>query len=154
MLRPTIAALVCAVALQGAAQAQNNPVRQPDTDYRGQVTRYLQDQATKHLSEGFTRDSSIEDFVAPLRLEGGVIWPVRLRRGVTYRVFAVCDNDCSDVDLELYDASGAFVGRDISVNDQPFVEIVPSQDGIVYARIWLAACESEPCYVGGRVYRR
>jgi hypothetical protein len=123
-------------------------------DYAGQVRSYLGAQATKHVSEGFTRDASIPDFVASIRVEGGVIWPVTLRRGVTYRLFAVCDNDCSDVDMDLYDAQGRFVGRDIAANDTPYVEITPTEDGVHYARIWLAACENEPCFVGARAYRK
>jgi hypothetical protein len=139
----------------GGAQAQDaSRPAAADTDYRGQVSRYLQEQATKHVSDGFRRETAIPDLIAPLRLEGGVLWRINLRRGVAYRVFAVCDNDCSDVDLEVYDDRGAFVGRDIATNDRPFVEITPERDGAHYARIWLAACESEPCYVGARVYRR
>lgn len=143
------AALV--LAFSAPAFAQSRPGA---SDYQGQVRAYLTDQARKHTAEGFRQDSSVPDFIRPVRLEGGVIWPVSLRRGVTYRLFAVCDNDCSDVDLELYDAEGTFVGRDVAVNDAPYVEITPAADGVVYARIWLAACEAEPCYVGGRVYRR
>lgn len=149
-MKKLIAAMAALTMLSGPAAAQ----QQSDGDYRGQVSRYLQDQAAKHLGEGFSRDAAIADLIAPLRLEGGLIWPIQLRRGVTYRVFAVCDNDCSDVDLELYDAAGAFVGRDIATNDTPYVEITPAADGAHYARIWLAACESEPCFVGARVYRR
>lgn len=145
------AAAAALLVLAGPAAAQT---RAGADDYAGQVRTYLGEQARKHIAEGFRHESAIADFVRPLRLDGGVIWPVTLRRGVTYRVFAVCDNDCSDVDLELYDAAGDFVGRDVAVNDTPYVEITPSADGVVYARIWLAACEAEPCYVGGRVYRR
>ncbi len=145
-----LAAALC-LAFSAPAFAQT---RTGSADYQGQVRGYLGDQARKHTSEGFRQDTSVPDFIRPLRLEGGVIWPVTLRRGITYRVFAVCDNDCSDVDMEVYDSAGDFVGRDVAVNDNPYVEITPAADGVVYARIWLAACEAEPCYIGGRVYRR
>jgi hypothetical protein len=123
-------------------------------DYQGQVRSYLTEQAKKHVAENFARDASIPDFITSIRVEGGVIWPVALRRGATYRLFVVCDNDCSDVDMDLYDSGGRFAGRDISVSDTPYIEITPSADGVHYVRIWLAACESEPCFVGGRVYRK
>lgn len=146
-----LGALAALLVLAAPAAAQT---RANASDYQGQVRTYLTDQARKHVSEGFRHDTAAPDFIRPLRLDGGVIWPVSLRRGVTYRLFAVCDNDCSDVDMEVYDAAGDFVGRDVAVNDTPYVEITPAADGVVYARIWLAACEAEPCYVGGRVYRR
>lgn len=141
-------------ALTLAATPAAGQQRSGNTDYQGQVRNYLSQQSGKHTSEGFRPDTTVPDMIRPLRMEGGVIWPVQLRRGVTYRVFAVCDNDCSDVDLEVYDAAGAFVGRDVAVNDTPYVEITPAADGVAYARVWLAACESEPCYVGARLYRR
>ncbi|MDX2236491.1 MAG: hypothetical protein NW203_02900 [Hyphomonadaceae bacterium] len=151
MKHAAFAAALAVVLAAGAAHAQSG---QRSADYQTQVRGYLDTQAGKHTSEGFRRDGAIQDFIAPMRLEGGAIWPVTLQRGVTYRVFAVCDNDCSDVDLEVYDVGGGFVGRDIATNDTPYVQITPQADGVVYARLWLAACESEPCYVGARVFRR
>lgn len=150
-MRLAFGALAALLVLAAPAAAQT---RANAADYQGQVRTYLTDQARKHTAEGFRHDTSVPDFIRPLRLDGGVIWPVALRRGATYRVFAVCDNDCSDVDMELYDAAGGYVGRDVAVNDTPYVEITPAADGVVYARIWLAACEAEPCYIGARVYRR
>ncbi|MET0181456.1 MAG: hypothetical protein ABW199_01075 [Caulobacterales bacterium] len=124
------------------------------TNYRTQVQNYLGEQAGKHTADGFRQEQGARDFVRQLRLDGGALWPLQLQAGVTYRVFAVCDNDCSDVDLEVYDPSGAFVGRDISTTDIPYVEVTPTAAGQYMARIWLAACESEPCYVAARLYRR
>lgn len=154
MKRLIAAAAAFAMLAAGAAQAQPAAPARADNDYRGQVRGYLDSQASKHTAEGYRREAAIQDLIAPLRLDGGMIWTVPLQRGATYRIFAVCDNDCSDVDLEVFDARGGFVGRDVQTNDTPYVEITPTQDGVAYARIWLAACESEPCYVGARVFRR
>lgn len=154
MKRLIAAAAAAALLAAGAAEAQPSATARASNDYQGQVRGYLDSQASKHTSEGFRREGAIQDLVAPLRLDGGMIWTVPLQRGVTYRIFGVCDNDCSDVDMEVYDARGGFVGRDIQTNDTPYVEITPTQDGVAFARIWLAACESEPCYVGARVFRR
>jgi len=150
----TLLAALAALTMAAAPAAAQQRAGAGAGDYPGQVRNYLTQQAGKHTGEGFRPEPSVPDLIRPLRMEGGVVWPVQLRRGVTYRVFAVCDNDCSDVDLEVYDAAGGFVGRDVAVNDTPYVEITPAADGVAYARIWLAACESEPCYVGARLYRR
>lgn len=149
MMRSLFMALAAlAVGMSAPAAAQQR------TDYSSQVRGYLSQQAVKHTGEGFRQDTTVPDFVRAMRLEGGVVWPIQLSAGVTYRVFAVCDNDCSDVDMELYDAGGNFVGRDVSTNDMPYVEVRPTTAGVHYARIWLAACENEPCYVGARLYRK
>ncbi len=151
MTRLALAALA-ALAFAGApAQAQQKAA---PNDYAAQVRAHLGDQAGKHIAENFEPFADVPDFVSAIRIEGGVIWPAPLRAGATYRVFVVCDNDCSDVDLEVFDADGRFVGRDIQVNDTPYVEVTPRRDGPVFARIWLSACESEPCWVAGRVLRR
>jgi len=148
-LRSALAALSVLV-LSPAAFAKD----EASADFPAQVRGYLTEQASKHTADGFRQDTSIPDFVRAIRLEGGVIWQAPLRRGATYRVLAVCDNDCSDVDMEVFDAQGGFVGRDVATSDNPYVEFAPSADGPAYVRIWLAACESEPCYVGARVYRK
>lgn len=147
--RALAAALVVALsATPAAAQVKEGP------NPEAQVRNYLRAQATKHINEGYAADTENADFVRALTPEDVVVWPVELRRGVTYRVFAVCDNFCSDVDLDLYDSTGLLAGIDIGTNDKPFIEITPRENGVAFARIWLAACEAETCTVGGRVYRR
>ncbi|MES1156582.1 MAG: hypothetical protein ABUL73_02275 [Alphaproteobacteria bacterium] len=150
-MRSLLAGLLLIGALgAGDAFAEKGQSQDGATQVRG----YLSSEATKHTDEGFRADPTNPDFVHALSLESAVVWPITLRHGVTYRVFAVCDNNCSDVDLDLYDSSGAFVGSDTSTTDKPFVEITPTADGTAYARIWLADCQNEPCTIGARVYRK
>lgn len=149
-MRRAIAALAAAclaLAWGGEASAQASAKQ-------SQVRGYLTAQAGKHRDAGFAPASGVADFSAMIALRGGVIWPVRLRAGMTYRVFAVCDNDCADVDLDLYDPQGRYIGQDVAVNDKPYVEVTPPRDGEYFARLWLVVCENEPCAVGGRVYAR
>jgi hypothetical protein len=135
------------------ASAKGPPPQAPD--YEAQVRTYLTDQARKHTDDGFRPDPSNPDIVRELTIEdGAVVWPITLRRGRVYRVFAVCDNDCSDVDMDLYDYAGLLVGTDITGTDKPYVEIAPAEDGVAVARIWLAACENEPCFIGARLYQK
>lgn len=132
-------------ALAQKVQAQDGPA---------QVRGYLTSEATKHIDEGYRADPANPDLIRDLTTESAVIWTINLRRGTTYRVMAVCDNHCTDVDMDLYDQDGRFVGADVTTTDKPFVEIAPQADGVGYARIWLATCEAETCTVGGRVYRK
>ena len=71
-----------------------------------------------------------------------------LTRGATYRFFGVCDEDCDDLDLVVYDARGNRVASDFAMNDRPVVNFtVPrgtsATDYTVEVR--MASCSYEPC---------
>jgi hypothetical protein len=87
----------------------------------------------------------------PLHLDRPYLWSVYLREGVNYRVYGACDDDCSDLDMELYGADGNLVDRDVAVDDVPYVQITPTQSGRHYVRIWVYACAAEPCFTAARV---
>ncbi|MES1201088.1 MAG: hypothetical protein ABUS57_06525 [Pseudomonadota bacterium] len=148
----SFAALLIGLCALGASEALAEKARAPDG--ATQVRGYLASEATKHVAEGFRPDATNPDFVRDLAMESAVVWPINLRRGVTYRVMAACDNHCSDVDMDLYDVNGAFIGSDVTTTDKPFVEITPQADGVAFARIWLATCEADTCTIGARVYRK
>jgi hypothetical protein len=52
-------------------------------------------------------------------------WYVTLQAGRSYRIFGVCDGDCNDLDLELYDAYGNSVDYDRHSDDTPYVSVTP-----------------------------
>jgi hypothetical protein len=136
---------MCALLLAGApeASAQN--------DYETQTRSYLEAGLAPHAALGYRRDNAVTDLVAPLRLERPKIWAVRLRQGVNYRVYGACDNDCSDLDMEIYDSEGELADRDVATNDTPYVQITPTQTGLHFVRLWVFTCENEPCYAAARV---
>lgn len=142
--RPAMAALAALLAIAPAAPAQ-------EIGTAVQTARYLERGLAAHAALGYRADPAFQTFSAPQRLMGGALWPLDLQRGVNYRIYGACDIDCSDVDMELYDSTGAYVDRDIATDATPYVQITPTQTGRHYVRIWLAACESEPCFVAARV---
>ena len=73
---------------------------------------------------------------------------VRLRAGVHYAIVGVCDEDCKDLDLVLYNASGLQVASDVEEDDMPVVEVTPDRDGMYTARAVMATCGAEPCSYG------
>ena len=119
--------------------------------YDAQVRAYLENGMAPHRGIGYSRDAGTPDVVVPLRLDHPFIWPVYLTRGMTYRAYGACDNDCSDLDMEIYDAAGNLADRDTATNDTPYVQITPTQTGRAYVRVWLYACSNEPCYAGMRL---
>jgi hypothetical protein len=120
-------------------------------NFERQVSAYLENGMSVHAALGYQRDQSNPDIVVPLQLERPYLWSVYLREGVNYRVYGACDNDCSDLDMEIYGADGHLADRDVSTDDVPYVQVTPARSGRHYVRIWLYACSTEPCYIGARV---
>jgi len=121
------------------------------SEYEQQVAAYLENGMGVHAALGYRRDQSNFDVVVPLQLERPYLWSVYLREGLNYRVYGACDNDCSDLDMEIYGADGHLADRDVATDDTPYVQITPRQSGRHYVRIWLYQCTTEPCYMAARV---
>lgn len=138
-----LSAGLASFALIASATAQEHPQRQ--------VLSYLEQGLQRHASAGYAPERTVPDLLEPLHLDRPYLWSVYLREGVNYRVYGACDNDCSDLDMEIYGADGHFVERDAARDDTPYVQITPTQTGRHYVRIWLYACSAEPCYVAARV---
>ena len=137
------AGLLAAAFSARPASAQN--------EHERQVRGYLETGMGLHASLGYRRDRSNVDILVPLELESPYLWSVYLREGVSYRVYGACDDDCRDLDMEIYGADGHLADRDVATDDVPYVQITPAQSGRHYVRIWLYQCSAEPCYVAARV---
>ena len=90
--------------------------------------------------------SLTHDVVTGSLFEGGrdtVRMP--LRAGRAYAATATCDEDCSDIDLELLDPYGNVVSRDFRRDDVPVVMVTPRIDGAYRVRVIMAGCGQEPC---------
>lgn len=136
-------AALAAAAVAGAASAQE--------DFRRQVLGYLEHDLARHAAQGYAVERTVPDLVAPLELDRPYLWSVYLIEGVTYRVYAACDVDCADLDMEIYGADGTFVERDAARDDTPYVQLTPARTGRHYVRLWLYECSAEPCFVAARV---
>jgi hypothetical protein len=117
------------------------------------LTRSYLDASAANNAQGFG-PSGINDEIASLQPGADHRWRVNLRGGVSYRILGVCDNECSDVDIELLDSSGAVVGSDVLTDDIPIVNVQPGSDTTYNVRIMLKNCTVAPCYVGARVLQQ
>lgn len=141
-----------ALAVLGAASVAAQPA-QPQQDAAAQARSYLDAGMQPHAALGYARDPTTPDMLQPLRLDHPFLWPIYLHAGVNYRVYAACDNDCQDLDMEIYGADGMLVDRDTETDDTPYVQITPTADGRAYVRVWVYQCNNEPCFVAARVVR-
>jgi hypothetical protein len=79
---------------------------------------------------------------------------VRLTAGRSYIFQGACDQDCTDVDLELLDARNTSLVSDVATDDRPVLRYTAPRTADYTVRVWVAQCTVEPCYVGLRSYAR
>lgn len=77
---------------------------------------------------------------------------VQLDAGTEYYIIGACDNDCSDVDLQLRTRSGSVITQDIAADDYPVLRVTPARGGTYLVRATMAECSAEPCRFGIGVY--
>jgi hypothetical protein len=75
-----------------------------------------------------------------------------LRKGRSYAVVAVCDDDCDDVDVALYDLAGREAKVDDDESDFAVVTYEPFASGDYIVRVHMYSCAAEPCGYGVKVY--
>ncbi len=71
--------------------------------------------------------------------------------GPSYVVIGACDENCSDVDLGVYNGSGAVVGTDVEDDDAPVVAFEATETGRHQFTVLMSTCTGN-CNYGVRVY--
>lgn len=79
-------------------------------------------------------------------------YTVTLQGGRSYKLVGVCDNDCSDLDITLYDSDGDVVDRDMLNDDQPVVSVSGKSSGRYRMNVLMASCSTSVCYYSVAVY--
>lgn len=69
-----------------------------------------------------------------------------------YWITAVCDLDCSDVDLAVVDEAGGVVDSDYEIDDFPVVGFTVDASATYEVRVIMASCSVDPCGVGVQTY--
>lgn len=95
-----------------------------------------------------------EPSVSTLRDNGYRYITLRLYRGVSYQIVGVCDEDCRDIDLLLYDGNGNLIDSDTSSGDVPSVSVRPRWTGSFRIRVNMHRCYASSCYYGVGVFGR
>lgn len=73
-------------------------------------------------------------------------FPIELDAGTNYVITAVCDGDCGDIDLVLYDDDGNFtIVQDKEADDNPILQYTPRSTAKFMLEIIMADCKIEPC---------
>lgn len=89
-------------------------------------------------------------------LAQGQSWniPAELHAGVDYRVLGVCDRDCADLDLVVFDNNGVQVAQDTATSNQPVVAVAPVYTANFTVQVQMFNCTVAPCYYAIALYGR
>ena len=71
-----------------------------------------------------------------------------LSRGKSYIIISACDEDCSDLDLMLYDKYDNELLTDTQTDDFPMISVTPRYTGSYTLIVRMYSCGSDPCYYG------
>jgi hypothetical protein len=89
-------------------------------------------------------------------LQPGEHWnvPAEMHVGYEYQIVGVCDRDCTDLDLRLFDGNGGLIIEDTAVSNQPNVGVIPTTSGMFTIQVHMYACTVAPCYYAVALYAR
>jgi hypothetical protein len=138
MKRVVVSALLGLTLAATAAHAQDRwqQVVRDQLRQVGQATEQRGYSMTSEVFQGSLDDDESENF------------SVNLERGKDYVLWGVCDQDCTDVDLVIYDSDGDEVDSDLETDDKPLLHVVPSRDGRYRVKVTMVSCSAEPCRYG------
>lgn len=159
MKRFVVLAAVAAVLSGGQpAAAQEVPQATITDDDRRELNElvvFYLDRVEQHMGLGMPRAAGLNDEIVDLQPNADHRWEISLDRGVAYRIVGACDNECSNMDMELIDArTGAVVLSDTLPDDYPTLSYTPAANGRYVVRIIMRACSIAPCFAGARVLAR
>lgn len=71
-----------------------------------------------------------------------------------YRAIAVCDQDCSDIDLQVTDDDGEILDTDTLDDDIPIVDFTAVESGVFHFALQMVKCTTPTCFYGLQLYRK
>ena len=79
---------------------------------------------------------------------------VSLSDTASYKLAALCDRNCSDVDLVLRDLDGELVAEDTTADSLPTIDITPAVTGRYRLEVRMYSCETGRCFYGLMAWQR
>jgi hypothetical protein len=130
---------------------QANLTAEQRTQLEQLVANYL-NHTQSQIGSTHSPAPGFSDHVAGMQPGTDDRWVVDLVGGTTYGIIGACDNECSNMDIELIDMNtGGVVASDVLPDDFPVVQYAPSGNGRYMVRMIMQTCTVAPCYAGARV---
>lgn len=138
--------------VQPAISGQPSQPVQPGGDPQTVILQQLQQAQAAAAQQGFQLVG--QPFSGGLAQGQTQNVPAQLYLGYDYRVLGVCDADCGDLDLVLYDSAGREVHRDTTTSNQPVVAVQPAYNDNFTIQVQMYNCVRAPCYYALALYGR
>jgi hypothetical protein len=136
------------LALSAVAVTATEAVAQ--NQYQQQIAQQFTNWAPRFAQQGFSPQGT--PFTGTLNDDADESILISLNAGTRYAIAGVCDNDCSDVDLQVYSSDGTKVGEDMQTDDKPVVIFTAGYSGQYRVKALMATCRTNPCYYGVQVF--
>ena len=81
-------------------------------------------------------------------------WPLTMSVGYQYQIVGVCDNDCGNIDLVIYDENNTLVAQDVLADATPIATVQPQWTGPFTVQAAMQHCTVQPCYYALVLYGR
>lgn len=125
----------------------------PEADalYVGQVNALI-DRAQERLSEhGYELEHRR---VSAVDADSNWDSDAYLEEGARYAVVGVCDADCNDVDLQVYDPQENDAGSDYGMSDTGFVRFSAAETGSYKLELRMYGCQAPACYAALALFKK
>ncbi|HEY1606452.1 MAG TPA: hypothetical protein VGF77_12740 [Allosphingosinicella sp.] len=143
--------LLLSILAAAAGAASFAPPAQAQDQWAQQIQRLFDKADEQMQSRGFHVDSPIRQ--GGLRASGSERVTLHVNGGGLTQIMGLCDTDCSDMDLILYDGAGNVLSKDLEADDVP---IVSWQGGAadLQLEVRMVKCKTDPCRYGLRAYSK
>ncbi len=82
----------------------------------------------------------------PLNTDEGASFETTLVQGTSYRIIAVCDDDCSRLQLTLLTPSGSEIAKERNSESLPTLRFTPQTTMPYGIRVVMEGCRWNPCW--------
>ena len=77
---------------------------------------------------------------------------IELESYTSYIFFGVCDEDCTDLDIYIYDSNRNLILSDTKADDLPVIRFKPPRSGTYIVEMKMHSCKKNPCNFGVGVF--
>jgi hypothetical protein len=137
-------------AISASLLVAATPVRADNREYVHEVGNQLIEKAIASGLRGYSLTH--EPMIDALDHGRSDYITVNLSAGTSYGIVGVCDRDCRDLDISLYDSRGNRIASDLGDDDIPAITINPYSSGTYQVKVDMASCDTRNCYYGIGVF--
>jgi hypothetical protein len=149
-MKKTILFATALASMMATSVAAPTSVSAQSSVYNNQLDVQLRQSRSTYLPAG---QSLVRGPLGGSLDQGDTInYSFQLVAGRSYTILGVCDNDCSDLDITLYDPAGNQVAEDVLTDDKPVASVTARRSGRYRATISMASCSTGACFYAVAAY--